>query len=193
MVLTNSENLDTDLVASLQRGERDSLALLYERYAGTAYALAMRVVADPGAAEEVVQDAFLTVWNRSAAFDPSRGSFRAWLFTCVRNRAIDRRRGRWGKHQDVSELPISLKASGDGSDPLAEVSVAETRDAVRRALRELTDAQRDAIELGYFGGLSQREISERLNTPLGTVKSRMRLGLQRMRSSLELRGLQAAL
>jgi RNA polymerase sigma-70 factor (ECF subfamily) len=187
-----SENLDDDIVAALKGGERDALALLYDRCGGIAFSLAMRILGDPGAAEEVVQDAFLTVWNRASAFDHNRGSFRAWLFTCVRNRAIDRRRGSWAKYRHAAELPLSLQAWGEGSDPLSEVSVGETRDAVRRALQELPTAQREAIELAYFGGLSRREISERLKTPPGTISSRMRLGLERLGQSLELRDLQAA-
>lgn len=187
-----SKNLDADIVAALKGGERDALALLYDRCGGIAFSLAMRILGDPGAAEEVVQDAFLAVWNRASAFDDNRGSFRAWLFTCVRNRAIDRRRGPWARYQHAAELPPDLQASGEGSDPLAEVGVGETRDAVRRALQELPTAQREAIELAYFGGLSRREIAERLKTPPGTISSRMRLGLQRMGQSLELREHQAA-
>ena len=153
----------------------------------------MRVLGDPGRAEDVVQDAFVNIWNHAASFDGARGSLRAWLLTSVRNRAIDYVRGR-GAHERREEelppdLPVKTGPSDEPADPWREISLSLERAAVRDALASLPVEQRQVIELAYFGGYTHTEISHMTRLPLGTVKGRMRLGLEKMSSYLRGRGL----
>ena len=151
--------------------------------------MAVRVLGDPGRAEDAVQDAFLNVWNRAATFDPSRGSLRAWLLTSVRNRSIDYLRGRAGRERSERELDLEAAYARSPSDPWQEVAVSLERAAVRDAMASLPSEQRQVLELSYFGGYSQQEISGMTRVPLGTVKGRMRLGLEKLGSFLRGRGL----
>ena len=169
-------------------GSQDALAQLYDRYAGLAYGIALRVLGDPGRAEDAVQEAFLNVWNRAAAFDPARGSLRSWLLTAVRNRSIDYLRGR-GAHERREQDLEPVAATIGAQDPWHEVSLKLERDAVREALASLPPEQRQAVELAYFGGYSQTEIADMTRVPLGTVKGRMRLALEKLSSYLRGRGL----
>jgi RNA polymerase sigma-70 factor (ECF subfamily) len=136
-----------------------------------------------------VQEAFLNVWNRAAAFDPARGSLRTWLLTAVRNRSIDYLRGRGAHERREQDLEPVATAVGAFSDPWHEVSLKLERDAVREALTSLPPEQRQAVELAYFGGYSQTEIADLTRVPLGTVKGRMRLALEKLSSYLRGRGL----
>src|SRR5580704_12465434 len=158
-------------------GSQDALAQLYDRYSGLAYGIALRVLGDPARAEDVVQEAFLNIWNRAATFDPVRGSLRGWLLTTVRNRSIDYLRGRGAHERQEQELQPAQLSTGPRNDPWHEVSLALEKDAVREALSSLPPEQRQAVELAYFGGYSQREIAEFTRVPLGTVKGRLRLAL----------------
>lgn len=174
---------------ALAAGRQEALAELYDRYAGLAYGVALRVLGDPGRAEDAVQDAFLNVWKRAASFDAQRGSLRAWLISAVRNRAIDYLRGRGAHERQELELQPRLVAAGASSDPWREVSVSLERTAVREALGSLSAEQRQAVALAYYGGYTQTEIADLTHVPLSTVKGRMRLALEKLSSYLQGRGL----
>ncbi len=179
-----AERNDNLLVLEVARGNPDALATLYDRHGRLAYSVAYRVLGDGPAAEEAVQDAFLTLWKKANTFDPNRGAgVRAWLLTIVRNVAIDavRRRNRYG----AKEVELDADAPFPGADdPVAEVLTSLDSSVIRQAIRELPDDQRMAIELAYFEGLTHREIAERYGLPLGTVKGRLRLGLHKLQESL---------
>jgi RNA polymerase sigma-70 factor, ECF subfamily len=180
---------DQELAAGLAAGNHEALAELYDRYAGLAYGVAIRVLGDPGRAEDAVQDAFMNVWNRAAGFDPERGSLRAWLLSSVRNRCIDYLRGRGAHERQEQELQPEGAYALSASDPWREVAVSIERTAVRDAMASLPSEQRQVIEMAYFGGYSHTEIADMTRVPLGTVKGRMRLGLEKMGSYLRGRGL----
>ncbi|MBO0686877.1 MAG: sigma-70 family RNA polymerase sigma factor, partial [Candidatus Dormibacteraeota bacterium] len=143
----------------------------------------------PGRAEDVVQDCFLKLWHSAGRFDASRGSLRTWLMTSVRNRSIDYLRGRGAHERQEREIPVEAEASGPGSDPWHEVAIGIERDMVREAVDSLPLEQRQAVELAYFGGYSQREIADMVRVPLSTVKGRTRLALEKLQSYLQGRGL----
>jgi RNA polymerase sigma-70 factor (ECF subfamily) len=172
---------DEQLIAAVAGGDDHALAEVYDRLGGVAYRLALRVLRDPSLAQDAVQDAFLTVWRTAAAFDERRGKASTWLLTIVHRRAVDlvRREDR-RRTAPVDDAPA---ASGDAIDETAEVR--EERRRVQAALEQLTPDQREALELAYYGGLTQSELAARLGVPLGTVKSRMFAGLARLRELLE--------
>ncbi|HSS95036.1 MAG TPA: sigma-70 family RNA polymerase sigma factor [Candidatus Dormibacteraeota bacterium] len=179
---------DPDLAVALAAGNPDALLELYDRYGGLAYAVAMRVLGDPGRAEDAVQEAFLKVWTNAGSFDPKKGSLRTWLITAVRNRSIDYLRGRGAHERQELDLQPEL-AESHSSDPWHEVSLSLERLAVRSAVGSLPSEQRQAVQLAYFGGYSQTEIAAMTHVPLSTVKGRMRLALEKMNSYLQGRGL----
>jgi RNA polymerase sigma-70 factor (ECF subfamily) len=169
---------DELLIDRLARRDERALALLYDRHGPSAFALACRVTGDRHAAEEVVQEAFLSLWRGAATYRPERGAGRTWLLAIVRHRAIDVVRAREARPRTttIDDLPLA-----DRTDP-AEAALAALRGAaVRAAVAALPPAQRAAVELAYFAGLSYPEVSDRLGIPLGTVKSRLRLALERLR------------
>ena len=172
-------------------GNQDALAELFDRYAGLAYGVAMRVLGDPGRAEDAVQEAFMNVWKQASSFDGERGSLRAWLLTSVRNRSIDYLRGRGAHERREEELQPGVAYGEAPPDPWREVALSLERAAVRDAMASLPAEQRQAIELAYFGGYSHTEISDMTRVSLGTVKGRMRLGLEKLSSYLRGRGLVA--
>jgi len=175
---------DLQLIQAVVRQDPAALMALYDRHGRLAFALAYRVLGDPGAAEEAVQDAFMLVWRRAATFDPSRGSgVRAWLTTIVHHRAIDLLRKRSGRLRDQTPLD-EAEAAVASPEPWGEVAARLDRDRVRAAVAALPDDQQRAIELAYFDGLSHREIADRTGMPLGTVKGRVRLGLRKLRGLL---------
>ncbi|MDQ2942233.1 MAG: sigma-70 family RNA polymerase sigma factor [Candidatus Dormibacteraeota bacterium] len=180
---------DPDLAAQLAAGSQQALAELYDRYGRLAYSVALRVLGDPGRAEDAVQEAFLTTWNHAASFDVRRGSLRTWLLASVRNRSIDYLRGRGGHERQELQLHPALAEVGPQSDPWREVSLSLERSAVREAMSNLPAEQRQAVELAYFAGYSHREIAEMTSVPLSTVKGRMRLALEKLSSYLQGRGL----
>ena len=149
----------------------------------------MRVLGDPGRAEDAVQDAFVNVWNRAASFDAQRGSLRAWLLTSVKNRSIDYLRGRGRREREERELEPDVAYAQSPSDPWREVALSLERTAVRDALASLPAEQRQVVELAYFGGYTHVEIADMARVPLGTVKGRMRLALEKMGPYLRGRGL----
>src|SRR5207253_119289 len=139
----------------------------------------MRVLGDSGRAEDAVQDAFMNVWNRAATFDAERGSLRAWLLTSVRNRCIDYLRGRGAHERQERELQPELAYAVSTSDPWREVALSLERAAVRDAMASLPTEQRQVVEMAYFGGYTHAEIAGMTRVPLGTVKGRMRLALEK--------------
>jgi RNA polymerase sigma-70 factor, ECF subfamily len=175
---------DQELAAALAAGSHEALADLYDRYSSLAYGVSIRVLGDPARAEDAVQEAFLSVWNHAASFDARRGSLRTWLLAAVRNRSIDYLRGRGGHERQEQELGPDVAETSTSSDPWREVALSLERSAVRDALGSLPSEQKQVVELAYFGGYSQKEIAEMTRVPLGTVKGRMRLALEKMSSYL---------
>jgi RNA polymerase sigma-70 factor (ECF subfamily) len=178
---------DETLLGRLQRGDEAALATLYERYASLLYSLAFRVVGDRQLAQEVIQDTFLRCWDQAERYDPARGQVPAWLIGVTRNRAIDVLRSR--SHRARLRERDTLPGAGDPGEPGQpdDGEAVLVRRAVRAALDALDalpHAQRRAIELAYYGGLTQTDIADLTHEPLGTVKGRIRLGLDRLREAL---------
>ncbi len=171
---------DARVLAAVARGDRAGLRTLYERHAGRALAIALRIMHSRAEAEEVVQDTFLEVWRRAAQYDRSRGSAGVWIATIARSRAIDRVRARGTAERTASAA--AAEPPGEARGVLEEVEQRSARERIAAALGELPAEQRTAIELAYFEGLSQSEIAARTGDPLGTVKSRIRIALGRLAS-----------
>lgn len=176
---------DEDLMPRI--AEKDPLAfeIFYDRHAGAAYSLAYRIVGDRQAAEDVTQEALISIWRSGARFDRARGSVRAWTLGIVRNRAIDMLRrdaGRAPRPAFDSEELLERRPSDELTD--VEAVRRETARQVRGAISGLPEEQSKVIGLAYFGGFTHSEIAEMLNEPLGTIKGRMRLGMDKIRASL---------
>jgi RNA polymerase sigma-70 factor (family 1) len=177
--------IDTTHWENIRDRATDSLANLYDGFAGVMFSLALEVLGDRWEAEEVVQDVFAYVWKKPEAYSPLKGKFSSWLLVITRNRCIDRLRSR--KRKVVRDEPIETLsnrqdlASADGAE---EATRADEREQIRSAFEQLPEEQREAIELSYYKGLNHQEISEVLNLSLGTVKSRIRLGMEKLRRSL---------
>ena len=176
---------DEDLMTLVDEKDSDSFAVIYDRHGGAAYSLAHRIVGDAGMAEDVTQEAFLSIWRSTARFDAARGSVRAWVLGIVRNRAIDalRRAARPAPKLDLDDDAV-LETLPARQRTETEAIRRETADRLRQALGLLPREQSQVIELAYFGGFSHSEIAEVLGMPLGTVKGRMRLGLEKMRGRM---------
>lgn len=168
-----------DLIARMARRDAEALARFYDRYAPLAFSLILRIVRDRTDASEVLQDVFWEAWEAAAAYDPARGTPEAWVTMRARARAIDRVRSLRRRHE-MFALPVNEAVVPEEATP-DPAEAAEVRGAVRSALGQLSDVQREAIELAYYGGLTQAEIAARTGQPLGTVKTRIRLGLERLR------------
>ncbi len=174
---------DDELLAAVGRRDETAVAALYDRYGRLAFSVAYRILGDQGAAEDVVQDAFLSVWRRAASFQPGRGSVRTWLLSIVHHRAIDRLRGTAGRaRRDTALEEVDRVAALD--DPWRDVELTLQRDVLKKGLATLPEEQRRTIELAYFGGYTQTEIAGAMGVPVGTVKGRMRIGLQKLRALL---------
>lgn len=178
----------SSLIESVARGESAAFEQLYDRYCRTLYALLLRILLDADDAQETLQETFVQAWNQAARFDPARGSEAAWLISMARSRGIDRlraRRVRSRKEEDAGrEISIEFGTVAGKGNPDALLR-AERQQAVRGALAALPESQRQALELAYFEGLSQSEIAARLKEPLGTVKTRMQLGMKKLRGRLK--------
>jgi RNA polymerase sigma-70 factor (ECF subfamily) len=194
---------DVGLVREVAAGSSDALAILYDRYADAVYASACRLTSDRHVAEEVVQETFLALWNRAELFDPAAGSLAAWLHTIARNRTVDRLRAA-GRRPNL--IPLSSAASGDEGDtqtlerlvstgtvvgaanggpgPEGTLEAREIRATLRGALATMPELERTVILMAYHEDLTQSEIAERLGWPIGTVKTRTRRGLMRLRQTL---------
>jgi RNA polymerase sigma-70 factor (ECF subfamily) len=164
------------LIARLRAGDQDAMSELYDRYGKVVYAVALRVLQDTGAAEDVLQDVFLQLWRNPDAFDASRGSLAAWLAVIARHRSIDRLR------QRRPETNIEDCVIASGLDLADEAERALVVEKVRGALAEMNPDQRSAMELAFFQGLTHSEIAEKTGEPLGTIKTRIRTGLQQLRA-----------
>jgi RNA polymerase sigma-70 factor (ECF subfamily) len=185
---TDETRLVLGLVTRVQRGDTEALAALYDIYAGRVHAILLRAV-EPGLAEELLQDVFVALWQKAQLFDPTRGSFKAWFFTLVRHRLYDA----LPRYQKVrNENPLSSPTIADqvsiipDARPGPEDEILKLfRDTeIRAALGGLPDEQREVILHTFFGGLTQRELAERMKLPLSTIKGRSRLALQRLRQLL---------
>jgi len=171
------------LAQRIRSGDRVALGEVYDRHASVALAVALRIVADREQAEDLVHDAFVATWQKIDRFDPARGSLRSWIVTIVRNRAIDRLRGTRPSIEIGEADERSLLKSGP--NPTWDGAVARLgAEQLRAALAELPEAQREAIELAYFGGRTYREIATLTGVPLGTATGRLRLALARLRELL---------
>ena len=174
--------LDEALLALVAREDEEALAQLYDRYSRVAYGLALRVVRDPALAEDAVQEAFLTLWRTAAGFRSDRAKPSTWILTLVHRRAVDVVRREERRRAAPLEPGDEPDAFGLATDE--EIELTDRRRLVQQALRQLPDEQREALELAYYGGLTQSELAERLAVPLGTIKSRMFTGLRRLRDIL---------
>jgi RNA polymerase sigma-70 factor, ECF subfamily len=176
---------DEELMPLVGRQDPDAFEVLYDRHGAAAYALSYRIVGDRAAAEEVTQEAFISVWRSGARFDAARGSVRSWLLSIVRNRAIDFLRSRAGKAPKLTFDDDSVLEQRPAQERTeAEALERETAAELRGALGKLPGEQSKVIELAYFGGFSHSEIAQVLELPMGTVKGRMRLGLEKIRGEL---------
>src|SRR3954462_8851528 len=171
---------DEALVALAARSEQAALAELYDRYGRTAYGLALRVLRDQTLPEDAVQEAFPPVWRTASRFMPERGKASTWILTLVHRRAVDAVRYEQRRRADSPDRATEPSVEGVDEDAFLRLQ----RERVQAALRHLPDAQREALELAYYGGFTQSELAERLGQPLGTIKSRMFGGLSRMRELL---------
>jgi RNA polymerase sigma-70 factor, ECF subfamily len=181
---TEDRASDQAALARMARGEGDAVAELYDRHARPIYSLALRILGDATEAEDIVQEVFSQAWKQAARYSASRGAVAAWLMTLARSRAIDRLRAKRARPGDVSDERVAgqLVDAGPSADSLVLSSEQVAR--VRAALDELPMLQRAAIELAYYEGLTHAEIADRLEQPLGTVKTRIRLAMLKLRDVL---------
>jgi RNA polymerase sigma-70 factor (ECF subfamily) len=202
MVAGSGRLTDAELVRRVAGGDEPALGELYDRHANAVFRLAFRLVGDRQLAEEVLQETYLALWNRAELFDPAAGSLTAWLLTIARNRSVDRLRAagrrpapvpmsaavREDERDDGTEWTLAagtlLAAAQQAADPQEALDQAWLKDTVRQALNGVPDVERRAIELAYYEELTQTEIAERLGWPLGTVKTRTRRALSRLRAIL---------
>lgn len=180
----DSHEVDRALIERIESRDAGAFALLYDRHAGRLMGLAHRILGDTGEAEEVLQEVYLHVWKAAATFDPSRGPVLAWLLVATRSRSIDRLRSRrtgWSAGaRSLEEAPEPASRE----DVEADAAGREWEAQCRAVIAELPEDQRRALELAYFDGLTHQEIAARTATPLGTVKTRVRLGLMKLRERL---------
>ncbi|MEO8688072.1 MAG: sigma-70 family RNA polymerase sigma factor [Solirubrobacteraceae bacterium] len=177
---------DEDLMQLMRRGDPRAFEAVYERHSGAAFSLAYRMVGRGNVAEDVVQEAFLSIWRSGARYERARGSVRTWVLGIVHHRAIDqlRRSSVHSKRRASDEGLEERLESGERTD--VEVARRDEAQAIRTAMESLPPEQSHVIELAYFGGFTHTEIADILETPVGTVKGRMRLGLEKLRNSLRL-------
>jgi RNA polymerase sigma-70 factor (ECF subfamily) len=177
-VETNAIPSDLALVTAIRSGDQGAMAALYDRFSSIVYAVALRVLQDTSAAEDVLQDIFMQLWRNPGAFDSSRGNMAAWLAVIARNRAIDALRKR-RPQDDIEDVIVSVE-----TDLASETDRSRAMEKVRGALQEMPSQQRSALEMAYFEGLTHTEIAEKTGDPLGTVKTRIRTGLLLLRKVL---------
>ncbi|MEK7247403.1 MAG: sigma-70 family RNA polymerase sigma factor [Chloroflexota bacterium] len=178
---------DEELMQRLVLRDLTAFRTLYARYSSLVYSAALRIVRDTQIAEDMVQEIFLRIWRKPESYTATRGKFATWLTSVSRNRAVDevRSRGRRYRHETASPEEQERELPGpETDDPALTAELSDQRRLIVTALSHLPAEQRQTIELAYFGGLTQQEISERLDQPLGTVKTRIRLGMQKLRAAL---------
>jgi RNA polymerase sigma-70 factor (ECF subfamily) len=182
------ESSDLELLARIQAGDASALDVLYGRYAPPVYSLVWKVLQNAEEAEDVALDVFWQIWRQADRYDPSRGAPPAWIFTVARSRAIDRLRARHRREDrtvSFDDPEMNLDPLDEEAAPDQVASFRQTRDAVREAMKSLSPAQREAVELAFFKGLTHVEIARKLRKPLGTIKTRIRQGLIRLRKKLD--------
>lgn len=174
------------LFRRVAQGDREGFEELYDRFSGVLFSIAYRVLNNQEAAEDVLQDAFLQIWEKAPLYDPSRGKPMTWAMTLTRNKAIDRLRStqRRRRLQDDVQRESETFEQFDDRSAFEAVATGETNQLVQDAVRKLSPDQREAIELAFFSSLTQAEIAERLDEPLGTIKARIRRGMLRLRELL---------
>lgn len=175
---TKAMTSDLDLVTAVRSGDQSAMAELYDRHSSIVYSVALRVLQDAGAAEDVLQDVFMRFWRNPGAFDASRGNMTAWLAVIARHRAIDALRRR-RPEDGLEDVVVSVE-----SDLASETDRSRAMDKVRGALQTMPAPQRSALEMAYFEGLTHTEIAEKSGEPLGTIKTRIRTGLLSLRKVL---------
>lgn len=175
---------DRDVVALMQAGQSSALSELYDRYGALVYRMALRMLGNAQEAEDLTQDIFLGIYRRNT-YDPKRGSLSSFLMTLTRSRSIDRLRSRQSRWRFFKRLEHRESAMDASNLPLDRASQGELSVRVREALQTLPEAQREVLEMAYYEGLSQSEIAQRLDAPLGTVKTRSRQGLLKLRTALQ--------
>lgn len=182
-VRTNAD--DVALIKRMSEADETALGALYDEWSRSLYSLVLHLLKDPDEAEDVVEETFWQAWRKASSYEPSKGAVSTWLLTIGRRKALDRLRARKRHREDParSERTFTDMPSRD-PDPSQQVEGAEMREHVRAALRKLPGEQRKVLELAYFNGLSQSEIAETTGEPLGTVKTRMRLAMQKLREPL---------
>ena len=179
---------DMELIARVKSGSSEALEELYRRYASPVYSLVWKILQSPEESEDVALDVFWQIWRQAASYDASRGAPPAWIFTLARSRAIDRLRARHRKEDrtiSFDDPAVVFDPLDQGATPDQVASYRQNRDAVREAMKVLSAPQREAVELAFFQGLTHVEIAEKLRIPLGTVKTRIRQGLIRLRRRLD--------
>lgn len=174
-----------DLVRRTAAGDHDALAALYDGTSAMVYGLVLRIVRDEGAAEEVAGDVYLQVWRQAVLYAPERGKALAWLLTVARSRAIDRLRSLQSRSRESEPLDLVMRMAASDPNPEERSADGQRRRIIERALATLPPEQRRAIELAYWGGMSHSQIADALGEPLGTVKTRIRVGMQRLRETLD--------
>lgn len=190
MLLDYGTATDVELMAGLEARDTQAFETLYKRYADLVFSTCLRVLGDAQLAEDMTQEIYVRIWKRPAAFDPTRGKFVTWLLSVSRNRAVDeiRSRGRRRKHELGNVVDVEERPSGkEREDPLFNAVLADERAAIMDALVTLPEEQRRAIEMAYFKGLTQQEIATALKQPLGTIKTRIRLGMQKLKTFMQAR------
>jgi RNA polymerase sigma-70 factor, ECF subfamily len=180
---STSQESDAAILRQIVGRDPHGVELLYERYSGIAFALAYRLLGERGAAEDVVQEAFLNVWRQGATYDTRRGTVRTWLLTIVHHRAIDQMRSARSKSSADTVIDDAMPLPAK-EDTWTEVVRGLDHDRVREAMAALPPEQRQVVDLAYFGGYTQSEIAQRVGIPLGTVKGRTRLALDKLRDLL---------
>jgi RNA polymerase sigma-70 factor (ECF subfamily) len=180
---TTGQEIDAGILRRIVERDPQGVELLYERYSGIAFALAYRLLGERGAAEDVVQEAFLNVWRQGATYDTRRGAVRTWLLTIVHHRAVDRMRSARSKSGADTVIDDALPLPAK-EDTWTEVVQGLEHERVRQAMATLPPEQRQVVDLAYYGGFTQTEIAQRVGIPLGTVKGRMRLALDKLRDLL---------
>jgi RNA polymerase sigma-70 factor, ECF subfamily len=175
---------DADLIVSLRQGNQNALSILYDRYGGLVYTLALKLLDRRDEAEDLTQDIFLSFWKQDK-FNPNRATLSTYLCLVTRSRAIDKLRSRQSEQKSIVRLQQITIPETELSTPLDSVTLAEEQRLVRESLSILSDRQRQILELSYYQGLSQSAIATQLNLPLGTVKTHMRQGLIKLRQLLQ--------
>ena len=178
---------DVALMRRMVEADETALGALYDRWVRSLYSLVLHLLKDPDEAEDVVEETFWQAWRKAGSYEPSRGAVSTWLLTIGRRKALDRLRARKRSREDLIGDDRSLAdLPSSAPDPSIDVEGAELRESVRLALNDLPSEQRQVLELGYFNGLSQSEIADVTGQPLGTVKTRMRLAMQKLREPLSM-------